>query len=306
MDLVSLGNFLKETIIREDGSRQYVLGGPSAYTTVCAAHLGAHAGIVSRIGSEMTSDHLEPFADAGVDQRGLDRDTPSTTTNELGYDDEGRKRILRYEHIAAAINPDGIPDDYYDSRVFYVCGSNRDVELPLVKRLRKQAGLMAVDLTGLGGTGRSLQQNSWYQEDPDAFRNYLSYFDLVKASVDDCELITGQGPDSILPLIGEVLGSGPSIVLLTRGAGGTEVHTEDGIEKIPAHAAAANVIDTTGAGDCYTAGFFFRYCQSSDHNLSASVRFGSAVAHHVIQRTGGVTLDRMPSYDQIETTLLAE
>ena len=306
MDLVSLGNFLKETIINKDGSRQYVLGGPSAYTTICAARLGARTGIVSRVGFDMNADQLKSFSEAGVDQRGLDRDTPWTTTNELGYDDEGRKRILRYKHIAATINQDVIPDDYYGSKVFYVCGSNRDVELPLLKRLRNQAGLMAVDLTGMGGSGRSLQQNSWYKKDPQAFRHYLSYFDVVKASEDDCELITCQGKNSILPLIDEVLCSGPSIVLLTLGERGTEIHTNDGVQKIKAHAKAANVIDTTGAGDCYTAGFFFRYCQSTDKNLSAAVRFGSAVAHHVIQRTGGVKVDRMPSYSQIKTALLDE
>ena len=83
MDLVSLGNFLKETIINKDGSRQYVLGGPSAYTTICAARLGARTGIVSRVGFDMTADQLKSFSEAGVDQRGLDRDTTWTTTNDL-------------------------------------------------------------------------------------------------------------------------------------------------------------------------------------------------------------------------------
>ena len=61
----------------------------------------------------------------------------------------------------------------------------------------------------------------------------------------------------LIPLIDEVLGSGPSIVLLTRGDRGTEIHTNDGVQKIKAHAKAAKVIDTTGAGDLYASGFLY-------------------------------------------------
>ena len=61
------------------------------------------------------------------------------------------------------------------------------------------------------------------------------------------------------------------------------------------------VVDTTGAGDCYTAGFFFRYAKTQD--LADAVRFGSMVAYHVIEQRGGVVTRRMPTSEQVEDAL---
>ena len=301
MDLVSLGNILKETIIDKDGRRQFVLGGPAAYSTVCVACLGGETGIVTRVGDDMPANLLQVFADAGVDQGGLDRKSPATTTNVLGYDDEGRKRILRYDAVAPPIDLGQIPETLFSSKVFYVCGSNFDAGFEVVEKLASCGGLMACDLTGLGGTGRPVNGSSLFLTDAKTFRRYVSHFEIIKASEDDCILLTGESTDAIPGLARDILSWGPQVVLLTRGAKGTDIYTPDGVETVPAFRGEAEVVDTTGAGDCYTASFFFRYAKSRD--LADAVRFGSLVAYHVIQQRGGVVTRRMPTSEQAEAGL---
>ena len=301
MDLVSLGNILKETIIDKDGRRQFVLGGPAAYSTVCVACLGGEAGIVSRVGNDMPAEFLRIFTDAGVDQGGLDRKSPCTTTNVLGYDDQRRKRILRYDAVASPIELDQIPNRFFDSKVFYVCGSNFDAGFEVVEKLVSCGGLMACDLTGLGGTGQPVNGSSLFLTDAETFRRYLSHFEIIKASEDDCILLTGESADAIPDLARDLLSWGPRVVLLTRGARGTDIYTPGGVETVPAFRGEAQVVDTTGAGDCYTAGFFFRYARTQD--LADAVRFGSMVAYHVIQQRGGVVTRRMPTSEQVEDAL---
>ncbi len=301
MDLVSLGNILKETIIDKDGRKQFVLGGPAAYSTVCVACLGGEAGIVTRVGDDMLADFLQVFADAGVDQGGLDRKSPATTTNVLGYDDQGRKRILRYDAVAPPIHLGQIPDTFFSSKIFYVCGSNFDVGFEVVEKLASSGGLMACDLTGLGGTGRPVNGSSLFLTDGETFRRYVSHFEIIKASEDDCILLTGESADAIPGLARDILSWGPQVVLLTRGGEGTDIYTPGGVETVPAFRGEAEVVDTTGAGDCYTAGFFFRYAKSRD--LVDAVRFGSMAAYHVIQQRGGVVTRRMPASAQVEEAL---
>ena len=107
--------------------------------------------------------------------------------------------------------------------------------------------------------------------------------------------------DTIPELARDILSWGPKVVLLTRGGEGTDIYTPGGVESVPAFRGETEVVDTTGAGDCYTAGFFFRYARTQD--LAAAVRFGSMAAYHVIQQRGGVVTRRMPTSAQVEEAL---
>lgn len=73
------------------------------------------------------------------------------------------------------------------------------------------------------------------------------------------------------------------LAVLTRGAKGSVIVTGDkthAIDPVP----PARVLDTTGAGDLYAAGFLYGYTQ--DFSLSASGRLGSACASAVIAQYG--------------------
>jgi sugar/nucleoside kinase (ribokinase family) len=56
------------------------------------------------------------------------------------------------------------------------------------------------------------------------------------------------------------------------------VHVIDAVKGV-------TVVDTTGAGDAYAAGFLYGYTQG--HDLAACGRLGGAMAAHVISHYGG-------------------
>jgi sugar/nucleoside kinase (ribokinase family) len=73
------------------------------------------------------------------------------------------------------------------------------------------------------------------------------------------------------------------LVVMTRGAQGAIVLTAQGPEEIPA-AAVEQVVDTTGAGDLFAAGFLF----GLTHGMgpAASTRLGGLCAAEIISHTG--------------------
>ncbi len=73
------------------------------------------------------------------------------------------------------------------------------------------------------------------------------------------------------------------LVVITRGALGATVLTARGPEEVAA-AAVERVIDTTGAGDLFAAGFLF----GLTHGMgpAESTRLGSLCAAEVISHTG--------------------
>ena len=59
----------------------------------------------------------------------------------------------------------------------------------------------------------------------------------------------------------------------------------------------ARVVDLTGAGDVFCAGFLCEYIKTK--HPSKSVFFGCAVSSLVIERTGGVLKSRMPTLEEV-------
>jgi sugar/nucleoside kinase (ribokinase family) len=73
------------------------------------------------------------------------------------------------------------------------------------------------------------------------------------------------------------------IVALTRGARGSLVVAGDQIHQVDAFP-VETLVDTTGAGDLYAAGFLFGLSQG--HDLAACGRLGSLAAAEVISHVG--------------------
>ncbi len=118
----------------------------------------------------------------------------------------------------------------------------------------------------------------------------LGAADIIKTSDEDLEWITG-GTDAAALLDGHAT----KVVLLTRGSEGVTVMTRDGAVDVPAQ--KAQVVDTVGAGDTFSAGFLAQMQQSglltksnlsdaSLDDLAAAAAFGATVAAITVSRAG--------------------
>lgn len=74
--------------------------------------------------------------------------------------------------------------------------------------------------------------------------------DIVKLSDEDLRWLSPDLPEA--EAVAALLGLGPALVLITRGAKGATAWTARGLRSMPARAVA--VVDTVGAGDTFNAG----------------------------------------------------
>ena len=73
------------------------------------------------------------------------------------------------------------------------------------------------------------------------------------------------------------------LAVITRGAAGSVIITRDAVIEVPAEP-VESVLDTTGAGDLYAAGFLFGYTHG--RSLEECGRLGSIAAAEVISHVG--------------------
>lgn len=94
-----------------------------------------------------------------------------------------------------------------------------------------------------------------------------------------------------------ILNYGPEIICVTMGEAGALVVSRETV--LQAKAFPVNVVDSTGAGDCFAAGFVHGYLQGWP--LSQIVPFASAVGALSVMQRGGHT--NSPTYHQVVTFL---
>lgn len=95
-----------------------------------------------------------------------------------------------------------------------------------------------------------------------------SFFNIVIASYQD--------HPSIGDFAQQWIRKTPSLkVILTDGANGADVYSKSSVLHTPAFR-VSDIVDSTGSGDMFAAGFLARYLET--HDLGSSVRYGHAVA----------------------------
>jgi sugar/nucleoside kinase (ribokinase family) len=291
LELVCVGHIVSEMIHFPDKIQGPVLGGPPAYCSVAAARQGTATGLVTRIGPDMPPQLLKPFAEAGVDTLGVDA-SGRTTQSVLVYDGCGNKEI-RYPAKAEPLRASDLPESYRGCRLMYVCTMDCDVLPTDIPDLVAQAEISAVDLGGYGGVHMSKAHRENLGSPARLARDVASSFDIVKASDEDAIAIFGQDAPDLSAR--ELLRCGAEVVVITVGSKGALIYTAEGKRTVPALPCTA--IDTTGGGDSFMAGFFSEYLRTADPIRSA--QWGSATASWVIEQSGGVRPERMPTFQQV-------
>ena len=294
VDIAVLGHILNEKIIFPDKEIYPVLGSPVAYSSSCMASLGVKIGIVSKIGKDFPKDLLKIFNQLGINQEGITIGENSTN-NELIYDKQGNKTV-NFISKAEDIFFENIPSSYLNAKIFYICPMDYEINMKTIKRISDLGKIMAVDIGGYGGgtSDTHLKEKSGYE-----IKELCPFFDIVKGSIEDYYHIFGVNVGEEREISQKIIQWGAKISLITLGEEGSFVKTKNAEYYIPAFPTPVDeILDRTGAGDCFSAGFLTHFFHNRDPYTSAV--YASATTSYVIERSGGVVIERMPKKQEIE------
>jgi len=165
-----------------------------------------------------------------------------------------------------------------------------------IKRISNLGKIMAVDIGGYGGgtSDTHPKEKNGYE-----IKELCPFFDIVKGSVEDYYHIFGAGIGDEQEVSRKIVQWGAQISVITLGEKGSFIKTKDKEYYIPAFPTPLDeIVDRTGAGDCYSAGFLTHFLHNRDPYTSAV--YASATTSYVIERSGGVVVERMPKKKEIE------
>ena len=233
---------------RADGEARLVPGGAACNTIIGVASLGGRTRFIGRCGQDDFGHLFERDLNRHkVDPLLVPAPTPTGRVLSLITPDSQRT-MMTYLGASAEMTPAEIPGNAFEgAAVVLVEGYlvyNRDLFLHALQRAREAGAKIVLDLASF----------TVVEENMDLLADVLKeYVDIVIANEDEAATFTGcRNEAEALAALATLA----ELAVLKKGARGSMVATEGcvyAIEPIQ----AADVIDTTGAGDLWAAGFLY-------------------------------------------------
>jgi sugar/nucleoside kinase (ribokinase family) len=258
-------------------------GGCAANTGVCLVKLGGRVGLVGKVGDDIFGQFVvRDMSEQGLDVSGItvSSDLPTSNTIILPVIDEDR----RFIHVVGANADLGYDDIDLDkvisSRALYVGGfllqPNLDQKaVARLFRFAKESGLItALDTIVPDDFQSSLE---------DALAEALPYTDVFLPNVDEAALLTGTDDPVEQGKIFRDFGC--ETVVITMGERGTVVTGTEQTLYAPSY--PIDVVDPSGAGDAFDAGFLWGMLQGWD--VHKTLVFASAMGASACLELGATT-----------------
>lgn len=258
-------------------------GGTGANIATVAASLGVPTSLCSFVGPDLPPDFRCFMEDRDVDLSGVETVEGYETSTVLLVTDSKEDQVAfvyqgpmrdmgKFPVNAAAVR---------DSRFVHISTGRPEHYLPLMEECRRLEKDLSFDPA----------QEIHHIWDRDSFRRALPLADRFFCNRNELRTaLNYMGATSPEALLGDV-----STIINTCGAAGSLVFTGKGTWAVPA-AKPTRVVDPTGAGDAFRAGFYAG--QYYGHGLLESVAYGCATASFVLETRGSLT--NIPTWEMVE------
>lgn len=292
-----IGHHVSASLLDALDFRRYQ-GGSPANMAANMARLGNPTALVACVGNDNLGRYLKrQIAEAGVDAQFIRTDPLAPTSIVVVSRTAGTPDFVAYRTADCQIQANQLSDTLLaQARIFHTtCFAlsrppAQGVILEAARRARAAGCQISIDT--------NYAPSIWPDRD-EVWRVLTDYFGggaLVKVSEDDAERLYGspQTPETILTDFHRM---GASIICLTLGPDGSLISYEGGAKQARVPGRKIDVVDVTGAGDAYWAGFLTAYL---DGYAPANCAYaGAALAKMKLSRQG-------PLPDQIDREMLYE
>lgn len=279
-DICCIGHITKDKIITP---RQtvYMAGGTSFYFSYAFSHLPQNVSfqLVTKLGEgEMKS--VEDMRQAGIDVQVY----PSSHT--VYFENKyGENQNDRTQRVLERADPFTVDEMREVNAGVYHLGSllSDDFSTEVVKYLSTK-GRISIDAQGYL---REVRGEKVYPIDWAEKREILAHTDIIKVNEHEMEVITGlTDPRAAAKCLAEW---GVKEVCVTLGSEGSIILAEGKFYDIPAYE-PKEIVDATGCGDTYSAGYL--WCRAQGMGFEESGKFAAAMCTLKLEHSGPFEIGR--------------
>jgi Sugar kinases, ribokinase family len=266
------------TVTELENSYAYVPGGKGANAALTFAKLGSNCVFCTKVGNDSNGNRLKQlYAAEDIDVRFIatDRREPTGLASIL-VEDDGANRIIVYPGANKKLAPSDVESAFtsYPDALFL------QFEIP------DKAILAASGFASAQGIPVFVDAAPARADFPLSSLGPIEIFSLNES---ETEIFTGINPSTAENCLRAVIRFSTMVkakyIVLKLGARGSYLYDGSYYKAIPAY--KVDAVDTTAAGDIYTAALTYEYLQSGD--IDGAINFATAAAAIAVTRAGAST-----------------
>lgn len=262
----------------------YAHGGKGANQATALARLGAKVKMVGKVAQDDNGKSLVAnLQKNNIDASGVSTSGTSTGLAAILIDGDGKNRIIVYEGANAEIDPQEA-----------VASVGEDIDLLLVQFETAEEVVTSV-------VNHAISHNIPVVVDCGPAKNFslekMQGATIVSPNESETKALTGILPvdeDTILEASKMLMSrSKAKYIVLKLGERGCSIWDGNNLTLLPAN--KSKVVDTTAAGDCFTAAMALEYVKTGD--IYSACKLGNKAGAIAVSRMGAA--DSMPTIDEL-------
>lgn len=274
MSLLVVGSMALDTVEAPAGRAEEIAGGAGLYFALAASFFTT-VRMVGVVGADFPPGMLGELERRGVDTAGVEERAGRTFRWSGRYHEDVNVRDTLHLDLGvfADFSP-VLPESYRDTPYVFLANIDPRLQLDVLEQLRAP-GLVGCDT-----------MNHWIADARPALARLLGKVDLLIINDEEARLLSGER--NIVKSAGRILDMGPRAVLIKRGEYGVIQFAGESVFAVPAYP-LEEVVDPTGAGDSFAAGFMGEVARSGDISqagLRRAIVYGSVMGSFVVEDFG--------------------
>jgi sugar/nucleoside kinase (ribokinase family) len=257
----------------KDLEKEMASGGSAANTIHGLANLGVETAFIGTVGEdEIGNFFIDDLKKSGIKPLLNLSKTPSGLANAM-ISPDGERTFGTYLGAAIELSSSDLKAEQFKGYdILHVEGylvQNHDLLEGILKIAKEQGLEISLDLASYNVVEDNL----------DFLKKMVEqYVDIVFANEEEAKAFTGEEPEEALNKLGEVA----KIAIVKVGSKGSMIKENGDIARVGVE--KTKVVDTTGAGDLYAAGYLYGYVNNFSHEKSGKI--GALLASKVIADYG--------------------
>jgi sugar/nucleoside kinase (ribokinase family) len=239
--LLIVGSIAFDDLDMPSGQHRDVLGGAATYSSLAASLLAPGAvRVVGIVGQDFPEAHPADLRARGVDTAGVERAAGRTFRWHGRYSSDlaSRTSLDTQLNVFADFSPK-IPAAYRTSPFVLLGNIHPKLQVDVLDQVQKPRLVVADTM------------NFWISGEPALVAEVLKRVDVLVINDEEARQLSGH--HNIRRAAREILTRGPRRVIIKRGEHGALLFDEHGVFAAPGFP-LEDVVDPTGAGDCFAGG----------------------------------------------------
>ena len=282
--LLVLGTIAYDAIETPFGKTGKILGGCATYIGLAASHFKTQCGLLSIIGSDFETQHLDLLKSKKLYLEGVEQLEGEKTffwSGKYHNDLNTRTTIDTQLNVLTKFKPK-VPEDFKDASVVLLGNLDPNLQLEVLSQMTQKPDLVVIDT-----------MNFWIESYREKLDELIAKVDVISINDEEARQITQK--HSLVEAAKELHAMGPQYVVIKKGEHGALLFNGDDIFCAPG-LPLEEVFDPTGAGDSFIGGFTAYLVQRGKitfDDMKTAVIVGSALASFTVQEFGTKALEKM-------------